>query len=40
MTSKYIKFKVNIINGNTNIREAEVKNQVSVNTNNISQINE
>lgn len=27
-------YSVNIINGNTNIREAEVKNQVSVNTNN------
>jgi len=27
-------YSVNIINGNTNIRDAEVKNQVSVNTNN------
>ena len=27
-------YSVNIINGNTNIREVEVKNQVSVNTNN------
>jgi len=27
-------YSVNIINGNTNIREGEVKNQVSVNTNN------
>jgi hypothetical protein len=27
-------YSVNIVNGNTNIREAEVKNQVSVNTNN------
>lgn len=27
-------YSVNIINGNTNIREAEEKNQVSVNTNN------
>jgi hypothetical protein len=27
-------YSVNIVNGNTNIREAEIKNQVSVNTNN------
>jgi len=27
-------YSVNIINGNTNIRDVEVKNQVSVNTNN------
>ena len=27
-------YSVNIVNGNTNVREAEVKNQVSVNTNN------
>lgn len=27
-------YSVNIVNGNTNVREAEIKNQVSVNTNN------
>ena len=32
-------YSVNIINGNTNIRDVEVKNQVSVNTNNTTGFN-